>query len=77
MDFVNRWSDLTEIAVVCFVAWLGTSRSKFYSCRARYGMVNEHNGRIPRDFWLKDWERTAIIRFYHEHPNEGYRRLTF
>ncbi len=40
-------------------------------------MVNEHNGRIPRDFWLEDWEKKAIIRFYHAHPKEGYRRLTF
>jgi len=63
--------------VVCFVAWLGISRSKFYNWRVRYGMVNEHNGRIPRDFWLEDWEKRSIIRFYHEHPQEGYRRLTF
>lgn len=40
-------------------------------------MVNEHNGKIPRDFWIEDWERKAIIRFYHENPLEGYRRLTF
>ena len=77
VDFVNRWSELTEIAVVCFVVWLGISRSKFYNWRSRYGMVNEHNGKIPRDFWLEDWERKAIIRFYHENPLEGYRRLTF
>lgn len=62
---------------MCFVVWLGISRSKFYNWRARYGMVNEHNGRIPRDFWLEDWERKAIIRFYHEHFQDGYRRLTF
>ncbi len=77
MDFVNHWSGLTEISVARFVIWLGISRSKFYDWRARYGMVNEHNGRIPRDFWLEDWERKAIIRFYHERPNEGYRRLAF
>jgi putative transposase len=77
VDFVNRWSDLTEIAVVCFVLWLGISRSKFYNWRSRYGMVNEHNGKIPRDFWIEDWERKTIIRFYHENPLEGYRRLTF
>jgi putative transposase len=77
VDFVNRWSEQTEIAVVCFVLWLGISRSKFYNWRARFGMVNEHNGKIPRDFWIEDWERKAIIRFYHENPLEGYRRLTF
>ncbi|OSM05297.1 putative transposase [Magnetofaba australis IT-1] len=40
-------------------------------------MVNDHNGRIPRDFWLDDWEREAIVAFFHEHPSEGYRRLTY
>jgi transposase InsO family protein len=40
-------------------------------------MANEHNGRIPRDHWLEDWEKEAIIRFHYEHPLEGYRRLTF
>jgi len=39
--------------------------------------VNEHNGKIPRDFWLEDWEKQAIIAYYLEHPDEGYRRLTF
>ena len=32
---------------------------------------------IPRDFWLEAWEKQAIIDFYQEHPNEGYRRLTY
>lgn len=26
---------------------------------------------------MTDWEKEAIIRFHHEHPLEGYRRLTF
>jgi transposase InsO family protein len=77
MDFVNRWSETTEISVGRFVGWLGIGRSKFYNWHARYGKVNEHNGKIPRDFWLEEWERQAIIHFYGEHPDEGYRRLTF
>lgn len=39
--------------------------------------MNEHNGQIPRDFWLEDWEKQAIIDFYLENRLEGYRRLTF
>jgi len=39
--------------------------------------VNEHNGWVPRDFWLAPWEKQAIIDFHREHPLEGYRRLTF
>ena len=40
-------------------------------------MANEHNGKIPRDFWLEDWEKDAIIDFHFDHPLEGYRRLAF
>jgi transposase InsO family protein len=77
VDFVNRWSKKTEILRGQFVSWLGVSASKFYGWFHRYGKVNEHNGWIPRDFWLEDWERQAIIAFHWEYPLEGYRRLTF
>jgi putative transposase len=39
--------------------------------------VNEHNRWVPRDFWLEDWEKQAIIAFHLKNPLEGYRRLTF
>jgi transposase InsO family protein len=32
---------------------------------------------VPRDHWLEDWEKQAIIAFYHDNPLEGYRRLTY
>lgn len=51
--------------------------SKYYNWQTRYGQVNGYNGLIPRDFWLDDWEKQAIITFCLEHPLEGYRRLTF
>ena len=77
MDFVNEWTEKTEIAPARFVAWLAIAKSKFYDWRARYGKANEHNGRVPRDFWLEAWEKRAIIAFHQAHPDEGYRRLTF
>jgi len=39
--------------------------------------MNKHNGWVPRDFWLEDWEKQAIIGFHLKNPLEGYRRLTF
>jgi transposase InsO family protein len=39
--------------------------------------VNEHNGWVPRDFWLELWEKQAIVNFHLKNPLEGYRRLTF
>ena len=59
------------------VNWIGISRSKFYDWQDRYGKVNEHNAWIPRDFWLTDDEKRAIIDYYHDHSLEGYRRLCY
>ncbi len=74
---MRRWSTQTEIAVCTLVLWLGVATSKFYSWHARYGRANEHNAWVPRDFWLEDWEKRAILEFHDRFPLEGYRRLTF
>ncbi len=71
MDFVRRWSEKTEIGAGRFIGWLGIADSKFYDWRDRYGKVNEHNGWVPRDFWLEDWEKQAIIDFHLKHPAGG------
>jgi hypothetical protein len=77
IDFVRRWSERAEIATQKFVRWLGVASSKFYDWRTRYGRVNEHNGWVPRDFWLEAWEKRAILDFHDRFPLEGYRRLAF
>ena len=51
--------------------------SKFDRWKRRSGTPNQHNGRIPRDFWLEDWEKAAIIAFHDLYPLEGYRRLAY
>ena len=77
VDFVRCWSEKTEISAGRFIVWLGVKASKFYNWRERYGKANEHNAWVPRDFWLEDWEKQAIIDFHWKNPLEGYRRLTF
>jgi transposase InsO family protein len=77
VDFVNRWSDKTGIAVACFLLWIGIGTSKWHSWKGRYGTANEHNAWIPRDHWLEPAEKQAIIDFHALFPLEGYRRLTF
>ena len=59
------------------VSWLGITQSKYYDWKSRYGKVNEHNSWIPRDWWLEEWEKQAIVRFHTKYPLEGYRRLAF
>ena len=77
VDYVRRWNERTEIPAQRLIGWVGITQSKFHDWRRRYGKVNEHNAWVPRDWWLEDWEKQAIIRFSFEYPLEGYRRLAF
>ena len=51
--------------------------SKFSRWSGRLGTPNQHNASLPRDFWLEDWEKAAIIAFHALYPLEGYRRLAY
>jgi putative transposase len=77
VDYVRYWKERTELPSKRLVGWIGIGQSKFYDWQDRYGKVNEHNAWVPRDWWLQDWEKEAIVSFHWEHPLEGYRRLTF
>jgi transposase InsO family protein len=77
MDFIAHWSGRTGLPAKQFVAWLGFSESKYFLWKHCYGQVYEHNSKIPRDHWLTDAEKQAIIGFHARYPDEGYRRLTF
>ena len=77
VDYVRYWSSRTEIKAGKIVNHIGITRSKYYDWRRRYGKTNEHNAWIPRDFYLTDREKRAIIAYYNGHPLEGYRRLTY
>ena len=77
VDFVRYWSDAADLPVARFISWLHIQSSKYYNWKTRYGKANEHNGLVPRDFWLEAWERQAIVDYHHAFPDEGYRRLTF
>ena len=77
VHFIHHWAGRTELPLRRLLRWLGVARSQFDRWRRRAGTPNRHNGRIPRDFWLEDWEKQAIIGFHFKNPLEGYRRLTF
>jgi transposase InsO family protein len=77
VDFVNRWSGKTGIAVLSFLLWIGLATSKWHHWKSRDGKVNEQNAWVPRDHWLEEAEKKAIVDSHALHPLEGYRRLTF
>jgi transposase InsO family protein len=77
VDFIEKWAEKTALSRQKLVLWAGLYRSRYYDWHGRYGKANEHNGKIPRDYWLEDYEKEAIISFYLRHPLNGYRRLAF
>jgi putative transposase len=77
VDYVDHWSQRTELSAKRLLSWLGLGASKFHDWRKRYGKVNEHNALVPRDEWLEDSEKQAILDFHDRNPLEGYRRLCF
>ncbi len=74
---MNHWTERAELPARRLLGWIGLGTSKFHDWKHRYGKVNEHNAKIPRDWWLADWEKQAIIDYHDRNPLEGYRRLTF
>ncbi|MFM7843774.1 MAG: transposase, partial [Planctomycetota bacterium] len=77
VDYVERWAERAELPAKRLLGWLELSTSKFHQWKDRYGKANEHNGKIPRDWWLENWEKQAILDYHERHPLEGYRSLTF
>ena len=77
VDYVKHWNKRADVPTKAILGWIGLYQSTFYKWCRSYGKEYEHNGSIPRDHWLEDWERDAIIRFHFEFPLDGYRRLTY
>jgi len=43
---------------------INLSWAKYHTWEKRFGQPNNHNGKIPRDFWLEDREIQAINDFF-------------
>jgi putative transposase len=77
VDYIRRWTKRTKRPAKQLLAWLELGTSKFQQWQQRYGTPNAHNGKVPRDGWLADWEQQAIVNFHRQYPLEGYRPLAF
>jgi hypothetical protein len=77
VDYVRHGSERTEFPGRRFLTWVGIAPSKFHDWRKHYGVANEHNALVPRDWWLEGWGKRAILPFHADHPLDGYRRLAF
>jgi putative transposase len=52
---------MSHLGIGKLIGMLGIRRDKYYDWAKRYGMENNHNGKIPKKHWLTPEEREAII----------------
>ena len=77
MIFVQEWQERTGYETSQFTNWLGLSRSTYYSWVNRQGVENQPKGVPPKHHWLTESEKAAIITYYTDHRQTGYRRLAY
>lgn len=75
--FVKKWHVETGIDVAQFIQWLEIGRSKYDSWQQRQGQENQHNAPQPKQYWLIETEKAAIVNYYIDHRDTGYRRLSY
>ena len=68
---------ITDIDANKLIRMIGISQSKYYQWKYRVGMPNHHNAAVPKNNWILDWEKQAIVRFANKNYGEGYRRLAY
>lgn len=61
MNLIFYWKVRAEMPLKKLLLWIGITKSKFNSWKNRQGKGNSHNSKQPKDGWLKEWERQAII----------------
>ena len=77
VETIMHLQEKTGIKLKRLLRYGRISRGKFYEWKKRYGIGNQHNGKIPRANWLLEEEKQAIIEYARNNIEEGYRRLTY
>ena len=77
IDFVDNWKMKTGFTAKALCQWVGISASKLSVWRTRTGKPTVHAPFTPREDCLTQEEVDAIVKFYLEHPGDGYRRCAY
>jgi transposase InsO family protein len=77
VDFIGKYGAKTDLPDSFFTKEIGIRKDRLCEWKNRYGKVNSHNGKIPRDHWLEEWEKLAIVSFYQANQGDGYRRCCY
>lgn len=77
VEWIMELKERTGKGINEMVRQIGIGKSKFYEWAKRYGIENNHNGKIPKSHWLQGEEKEKIKAYARENYGEGYRRMAY
>lgn len=77
VDTITLIQEVTELSIQWLLSKASIGKSRYYDWKRRYGKLNEHNGKIPRDNWLTPEEIELMVQWFQKHPFDGYRRCCY
>jgi len=77
VEFIEYWKGKANIRENWFCRHIGIRQERLIDWRKRRGIANQHNGKMPREYWLSEEEKDAIEHFYLSHREDGYRRCAY
>ena len=76
IDLVG-WLEKTGISQNRLITLIDIGKPRFFEWKKRYGVPNQHNGLMPKDTWILESERAAIIDYYGKNPGIGCKTLAY
>jgi len=77
VEFVRKWEPKTAVSKQQLLGWIGVRAGKYGDWEQRYGAENRHHAGLSQSGRLLEVEKKAIVDYYDQHPQEGYRRLSY
>lgn len=77
VDFIAFKKSQTGLSESHLLKLLKFDRKKFYTWKQAYGRPWLYSCNLPSLEQITEQEKEAVINFYKEHPNDGYRRCAY
>jgi putative transposase len=77
VTWCRRIAGLTGCSLGFVCSKLGLHESRLHEWSKRQGVPNNHNGGQPRSTWVDEQTKAAVVSFYLDHVEDGYRRCAY
>ena len=77
VDYVNRWTKRAELPAKRLLGWLDLPRASSTTGRTATGRPTSTTARSHATGGWRSGRRMAILDYHRQHPDDGYRRLTY